>query len=287
MINKKIQQIGINFKFSKGFALVSRKYCSVEKYHATCFPGLEHHLKEELKQIKEIHSIQETTAGVSFQTTAEYAYEINLKSRVALRILHHITEGPLDVSIRGGDAVYEFTKTKVDWLKYYNTNNEGYVSVNARLHECDDINSSHLIEKRVRDAICDQIKDKTGTRPRPPFRNYKDDGKEENSSSRDEFNQNNKGNNEEKDYFIDLPVFVIAFDNKFSIFRDMSGESLHHRFYKRGVIHKASLNETWAAGILYEASWPDKVKKTWIKFILNGPYVWVWHLFDGGTLNGL
>lgn len=104
----------------------------------------------------------------------------------------------------------------------------GFVSVNARLHECDDITSSHLIEKRVRDAICDQIKDKTGTRPKPPFQNSKD------NLNGDNFAQNNQN----EDFFIDLPVFVIAHDNNFSIFRDMSGESLHHRFYKRGVIHK-------------------------------------------------
>lgn len=113
-------------------AVISRKFYAVsnegeishelEKYHATCFPGLEKHLKQELEKIK-AHSIVETTAGskseeidlfdylfflsvlfiklgVSFQTTLEQAYEINLKSRVALRVLHHITEGPLDLSIR-------------------------------------------------------------------------------------------------------------------------------------------------------------------------------------------
>jgi len=270
MLNQKIiQKIGGRTKLH---VVVLRNYCT-EKYHATCFPGLEIHLKHELEQIKEIHSIQETTAGVSFQTTTEHAYEINLKSRVALRILQHITEGDLDVSIRGGDAVYEFTKTKVDWLKYYNTKNDGYISVNARLHECDYSTSSHLIEKRVRDAICDQIKDKTGKRPSPPFQNNNKDEEQDNfgASYGDSFGQNKKNGNEKKEYFIDLPVFVIAYDNKFSIFRDMSGESLHHRFYKSGIIHQANLNETWAAGILYKASWPEKVKQYGSKITLMDP----------------
>jgi 23S rRNA G2445 N2-methylase RlmL len=175
----------------------------------------------------------------------------------------------VDYNLRGGDSIYEFTKSNVNWMNYYPINqstnpinqstkskfrNEsagnnsienviekegGLISVNARLYECDDINSSYLIEKRVRDAICDQIRDKTGIRPRPPH------------------NSNNHNINNIE--FIDLPIFVIAHKNIVTLFRDMSGDSLHHRYYKDSVIHKASLNETWAAGILYEADWKQKV----------------------------
>lgn len=38
-------------------------------------------------------------------------------------------------------------------------------------------------------------------------------------------------------------------------YRDMSGESLHHRGY-RAAMHRASLNEAAAAGILQLAGWP-------------------------------
>lgn len=39
------------------------------------------------------------------------------------------------------------------------------------------------------------------------------------------------------------------------LYRDMSGESLHRRGY-RSAMHRASLNEAAAAGILQLAGWP-------------------------------
>jgi len=40
-----------------------------------------------------------------------------------------------------------------------------------------------------------------------------------------------------------------------TIFRDMSGASLHRRGY-RGAMHAAALNEAAAAGVLSLAGWP-------------------------------
>ena len=42
-------------------------------------------------------------------------------------------------------------------------------------------------------------------------------------------------------------------------YRDMSGESLHHRGY-RSAMHRASLNEAAAAGILLLSGWPAVAK---------------------------
>lgn len=41
-----------------------------------------------------------------------------------------------------------------------------------------------------------------------------------------------------------------------TVYRDMSGESLHRRGY-RSVMHRASLNEAAAAGCLLLAGWPE------------------------------
>lgn len=88
------------------------------------------------------------------------------------------------------------------------------------------------------------------------------------------------------------------------IYRDMSGESLHRRGY-RSAMHKASLNEAAAAGILQLAGWPAVVEEdpgaallrfavesnadrshTSGKCCAGGPEVWKGHLCDRGSASG-
>jgi 23S rRNA G2445 N2-methylase RlmL len=57
----------------------------------------------------------------------------------------------------------------------------------------------------------------------------------------------------------DCPLFVTAFQDRLSIYRDASGESLHRRGYRQAM-HRASLNEAAAAGCLYLAGWPEVVR---------------------------
>lgn len=52
----------------------------------------------------------------------------------------------------------------------------------------------------------------------------------------------------------DVPLFVALYEDQVSIYRDMSGTSLHRRGY-RGAMHKAALNESAAAGMLRLAGW--------------------------------
>ena len=52
------------------------------------------------------------------------------------------------------------------------------------------------------------------------------------------------------------PVPVARPQDEILFYRDMSGESLHHRGY-RSAMHRASLNEAAAAGILLLAGWPS------------------------------
>jgi 23S rRNA G2445 N2-methylase RlmL len=124
------------------------------------------------------------------------------------------------------------------------------------------IASTQLIERRVRDAICDQIRDRTGVRPKPPYlhpRTAREESEEESDEYSIERNfDDNHSNKSNPKLFVEFPVFAIVHSNRLSLFRDLAGPSLHRRGYK-SVIHKASLNETWAAGLLYEAEWLEKV----------------------------
>ena len=61
--------------------------------------------------------------------------------------------------------------------------------------------------------------------------------------------------------FADLPLFVSAFGEKISLYRDMAGQSLHRRGY-RSAMHKASLNESAAAGLLLMAGWKEASHQT-------------------------
>ena len=54
----------------------------------------------------------------------------------------------------------------------------------------------------------------------------------------------------------DVPLYVTAWQDYLTVYRDMSGESLHRRGY-RSVMHRASLNEAAAAGCLLLAGWPE------------------------------
>ena len=49
---------------------------------------------------------------------------------------------------------------------------------------------------------------------------------------------------------------MTAWQDYLTVYRDMSGESLHRRGY-RSVMHRASLNEAAAAGCLLLAGWPE------------------------------
>ena len=56
----------------------------------------------------------------------------------------------------------------------------------------------------------------------------------------------------------EVPLYVTAWQDYLTVYRDMSGESLHRRGY-RSVMHRASLNEAAAAGCLLLAGWPETV----------------------------
>ncbi len=100
-------------------------------------------------------------------------------------------------------------------------------SVEARVRDSE-ITHSKYAALRVKDALCDQFREKKkGRRP-----NVKVHG-------------------------ADLPIFVTVYRNRVTIYRDWSGETLHKRGY-RDAMHKSSLNETVAAGMLALAGYDSE-----------------------------
>ena len=97
-----------------------------------------------------------------------------------------------------------------------------------------DISSSQLVQVRAKDAICDAIADATGFKPNPP-------------EPRSELG------------CAELPLFITVYKDNMRVYRDMSGVSLHRRGY-REAMHKASLNEAVAAGVLHLGGWAEAVE---------------------------
>lgn len=199
-------------------------------YFATCHPGLEEVVAAELASPNiRATNVSLGKAGVSFSGgDIGTGYRANLWLRSAVRVLQLLAADTLDPYIPGGTEIYRATRQATDWARLLVPGDT--FSVDARVGGCSDVPSDNLARTRVKDAICDAIKDARNDKPMPPA-----DGQ-----------------------VADLPLFITCFQDRFLLYRDMSGASLHQRGY-RAAMHRASLNESAAAGILGLAGWPQAV----------------------------
>ena len=129
--------------------------------------------------------------------------------------------------------MYDFVKNAVPWEEVIPGDVDGRgeglrFAVETRVWDCSQITSSHAAKIRVKDAVCDALVDATGTRPPPP----------------------------DSYATADVPLYVTLYRDEVIMYRDMSGESLHRRGY-RSAMHRASLSESAAAGMLSLAGWPE------------------------------
>ena len=206
------------------------------RFYATCHPGLEDVVARELASpMINASDIVIGKSGVSFTGTQRVGYDANVWLRSAVRVLVELKRGYLDPYVSGTQSVYEFVKHAVPWEEVIPGGERGdglKFGVETRLWDCSQITSSHAAKIRVKDAVCDALVDATGTRPSPPD-NYA---------------------------AADVPLYVTLYRDEIIMYRDMSGESLHRRGY-RNAMHRASLSESAAAGMLSLAGWPDMLEE--------------------------
>lgn len=89
---------------------------SLQKFFATCAPGLEDVLVAELSSpLIGALQIEPGSAGVSFMGTRTTGYKANLWLRTAVRVLVELASGPLSFRRGKFDPVYEFMRDAVDW----------------------------------------------------------------------------------------------------------------------------------------------------------------------------
>jgi putative N6-adenine-specific DNA methylase len=184
-------------------------------YFATCARGLEPILARELTALGAA-AVEPGRGGVHFRGSIPLLYRANLWLRTAVRVLWPV----LRAEVRSADELYEAVRT-LDWGQYLRVDQTLAVDCNVRDSV---LTHSQYAARRVKDAICDQFRDRSGKRPSvDPERPM-----------------------------VGLNLHVHR--NHATLSLDSSWDSLHKRGY-RPIQTLAPLNEALAAGLLLHSGW--------------------------------
>jgi putative N6-adenine-specific DNA methylase len=182
---------------------------------AKTFQGLEQVLAEELYELG-AENIQIGLRMVSFEGDQEMLYRANFCLRTAIRILKPIKH----FVAKTADEVYEQIKA-VPWEEYMT--NKSTFSVDAVVNS-EEFRHSKFVAYRVKDAIADYFREKTGERPSVHINNP------------------------------DISFNIHIAQTSCTLSLDSSGESLHRRGYRQEAL-EAPLNEVLAAGMILLTGW--------------------------------
>lgn len=182
----------------------------------TCPKGIEGLLLEEARSLG-LEEAREQTAAVRGQGDLEVAYRLCLWSRLANRVLLVLSR----FSMGSAEQLYEGVQA-VDWRDHLEP--AGSLAVEFSGHGSG-IDNTHFGALKVKDAIVDRLRTRTGERP-----------------SIDKLNP-------------DLRVHLRLDRGEAVLSLDLSGHSLHQRGYRlqQGA---APLKENLAAAVLIRAGWP-------------------------------
>ena len=182
---------------------------------AKTFMGLEPVLAQELTQLG-ANNVQIGRRMVSFTGDKEMMYRANFQLHTAIRILKPISH----FKAESADDVYEEVK-KIDWSQYLD-NGKTFAVDSVVFSE--EFRHSKFVSYKVKDAIVDQFREKTGSRPNISVANP------------------------------DIRLNMHIAEDKCTLSLDSSGESLHRRGYRQESV-EAPLNEVLAAGIILMTGW--------------------------------
>lgn len=182
---------------------------------AKTFMGLEQVLAQELTQLG-ANNVQIGRRVVTFTGNKEIMYRANFQLHTAIRILKPIAH----FKAKSADDMYNEV-SKIDWSLYIEKGKT--FSVDSVVYS-DEFTNSRFVTYKVKDAIVDQFRERTGTRPNISVTNPD----------------------------IRLNIHVAEFDATLSL--DSSGESLHRRGYRQESV-ETPLNEVLAAGMILMTGW--------------------------------
>lgn len=179
------------------------------------FQGLEEVLAQELTALG-ANEIEIGRRMVSFSGDKEMMYKANFCLRTAIRILKPIKH----FTAKDADEVYEQIKA-IRWEDYLDTDKT--FAVDAVVFS-EEFRHSKFVSYKVKDAIVDYFREKTGERP----------GVRVNKP--------------------DVLLNIHIAETKCTLSLDSSGESLHRRGYRQEAV-EAPLNEVLAAGMILMTGW--------------------------------
>ncbi len=182
---------------------------------AKTFQGLEEVLAQELTELG-ASNIEIGRRMVSFTGDKEMMYKANFCLRTAIRILKPIKHFKANTA----DEVYEAIK-EIHWEDYLDCMHS--FSVDAVVFSTE-FRHSKFVAYKVKDAIVDYFREKTGNRPSVRINNP------------------------------DLALNIHVAEDQCTLSLDSSGESLHRRGYRQEQV-EAPLNEVLAAGMILMTGW--------------------------------
>ena len=182
---------------------------------AKTFMGLEPVLAKELAQLG-ANDVQIGRRMVSFKGDKELLYRANFQLHTAIRILKPIKH----FKALSADDVYEGVKD-IDWSEYIGVDKTFAVDSVVFSEE---FRHSKFVAYKVKDAIVDQFREKTGQRPNISISNP------------------------------DIRLHIHIAEDQCTLCLDSSGDSLHRRGYRQESV-EAPLNEVLAAGMILMTGW--------------------------------
>lgn len=177
--------------------------------------GLVDVLRDELAELG-ARKLDKEPGGVYFDSNWATVYRANLRLRTATRVVRPILHFPAYKNEELYNNIRKFDFTSL-------IDSEGTIAVEASVRDSA-FKDQRFVAMKVKDAIVDQFREKTGVRPSVDTENP------------------------------DLVVVVRAFKNHFSVSLDTSGDPLFKRGYRTGT-GEAPLKEHVAAGLLRLAEW--------------------------------
>jgi putative N6-adenine-specific DNA methylase len=188
-----------------------------------CAQGVEALLAEECARLAEA-PVRAQRGGVTVRGDERTAMRLNLESRLAQRVLWPLAHGPY----RNEVDLYDLTRS-VDWTQWITPRQTLRVDTTAQRSPLRSLNFASL---RVKDAVCDALRDATGERPSVDTRAP------------------------------DLPLALHLSPTHATLYADTSGEALFKRGWRDAGALKgeAPLKETLAAAMLAAAGWQGRAE---------------------------
>ena len=182
---------------------------------AKTFQGLEEVLAQELTELGAAN-VEIGRRMVSFTGDKAMMYRANFCLRTAIRVLKPIKRFQATTA----DEVYDAIKS-IEWENYLD--NMSSFAVDAVVFS-EVFRHSKFVAYKVKDAIVDYFREKTGNRPSVRINNP------------------------------DLTLNIHIAEDQCTLSLDSSGESLHRRGYRQEQV-EAPLNEVLAAGMILMTGW--------------------------------